>query len=294
LVLETSHSLGSILKTERERRGLSLQEVFEATRITTQNLAALEEDRFDYFPNKVYSRAFLRDYANYLGLDSSVLLTRYEDEWAKPVGSPKTPSPEQGKKSGSKTWAVILVIVLLLAACAVGLYYWQATSGGATRTDDVAETRGAPSPPDQDAATLPSPPSVDGEDQTSSAPDEPSEQPETETNPPVTDKVVVEIKAIGQVWVRVYVDDNPKPVYMNIMPAGQTLQWSGLKKISVRVARANAAEIRLNGVAVPPLSTGEGPANGTFTMDDVKRVTSLDTSNGSSPNQAPNPGAQPR
>ena len=64
-------SIGQVLRAERDKRGLSLSEVYDDTKITIQNLEALEQDRFDYFPNRVYARAFLRDYANFLGLDSA-------------------------------------------------------------------------------------------------------------------------------------------------------------------------------------------------------------------------------
>ena len=74
-------SIGQILRAGRETRGLSLDEVHEATNITVQNLSALEDDRFDHFPNRVYARAFLRDYSNFLGMDSPSLLTHYEEEW---------------------------------------------------------------------------------------------------------------------------------------------------------------------------------------------------------------------
>ena len=116
-------SIGEILKQEREGRGLSLHDVHEATKITSQYLSALEEDRFDSFPNKVYARAFLRDYANFLSLNSSDLLTRYEDEWS---GGREVEQVVTHKSSAwgvlFRVFAVVIVLGILSAtditACA--------------------------------------------------------------------------------------------------------------------------------------------------------------------------------
>lgn len=110
-------SIGEALKTRRTEKGLSLADVFEATKITMQNLAALEENRFDAFANRVYARAFLRDYANYLGLDSAELLQRYESDW---IAS--TPMPVVKKRRSPI--AAIIVVLLLLGLAATGAYYY--------------------------------------------------------------------------------------------------------------------------------------------------------------------------
>jgi cytoskeleton protein RodZ len=294
LNLDTSNSLGSILKTEREKRGLGLQQVFEATRITTQNLAALEDDRFDYFPNKVYSRAFLRDYANYLGLDSSLLLARYEDEWSRPAPQDQTPAPERATARGSKAWVVIVIMIVLAAACAAGVYYKTKMADKAAQSQQYPETTVTEPATPEGMATVPKAPPVNGQDESAPTPTEPTT--ETAAQPPVTDRVVVQITAkdTEPLWVRVYTDASPRPVYMSTMQPGQTLEWSGAKKVTVRVARGNAADVKLNGVALPPLGTEETPANGVFTLEDVKRVIKAAGSETSSPTPGPNPTPGPR
>ena len=63
-------TIGELLKNRRVEKDMTLADVHEATKITVENLAALEENRFEIFSSRVYARAFLRDYANYLGIDS--------------------------------------------------------------------------------------------------------------------------------------------------------------------------------------------------------------------------------
>ena len=68
----------SNLKAAREARGLSLNDVFDATRVSRINLEALENDDFDRLPPPVYTRNFIRKYAQAVGVDEKPILDRYE------------------------------------------------------------------------------------------------------------------------------------------------------------------------------------------------------------------------
>ncbi len=61
---------GEELRSQRERRGISLDEVAVATRVSLRHLSALEEDRFTELPGGVFSRGIVRSYAQCCGLDS--------------------------------------------------------------------------------------------------------------------------------------------------------------------------------------------------------------------------------
>ncbi|OQX52535.1 MAG: hypothetical protein B5M54_08675 [Candidatus Aminicenantes bacterium 4484_214] len=71
-------SLGQDLKKEREVRGISLQEIAEATKISLRYLQALEEDQFELLPGKFLTRAIIRSYAQQIGLDPEKILQRYQ------------------------------------------------------------------------------------------------------------------------------------------------------------------------------------------------------------------------
>lgn len=62
-------SIGQSLRKARENRGISLEEVSKATKIRTEYLVALEGDDFERLPNNVFSRGFVRAYAEVVGLD---------------------------------------------------------------------------------------------------------------------------------------------------------------------------------------------------------------------------------
>src|SRR5512138_1557575 len=62
-------TIGQKLKIAREDKRLTLEKVFEATRIRVQYLQALEADDLSVMPSPVQARGYLRNYAEYLGLD---------------------------------------------------------------------------------------------------------------------------------------------------------------------------------------------------------------------------------
>jgi cytoskeletal protein RodZ len=57
------------LRREREMRGVSLREIADGTKISIRFLQALEEDRVDALPGGLFPRAFVKQYALFLGLD---------------------------------------------------------------------------------------------------------------------------------------------------------------------------------------------------------------------------------
>jgi cytoskeletal protein RodZ len=69
-----TQTIGQRLKTEREEQRLTLEKVFEATRIRVPYLQALEEDDPSVLPSPVQARGYLRNYAEFLGLDFEQML----------------------------------------------------------------------------------------------------------------------------------------------------------------------------------------------------------------------------
>jgi cytoskeleton protein RodZ len=62
-------SFGESLRRERELRGVSLREIAEGTKISLRFLQALEEDRTEVLPGGLFPRAFVKQYAQFIGLD---------------------------------------------------------------------------------------------------------------------------------------------------------------------------------------------------------------------------------
>ncbi|MEK7356380.1 MAG: helix-turn-helix domain-containing protein, partial [Bdellovibrionota bacterium] len=71
---------GQILKENRERRGISVNEVAIATKINVRTIMAMESGDVDKLPPKTFLRGFVRAYASYLELDVESLLNTFFDE----------------------------------------------------------------------------------------------------------------------------------------------------------------------------------------------------------------------
>ncbi len=71
-------TVGEILLSSRERAGLTLEYVSQETKVPRKMLEYLETDNFEAIPAKVYVKGFLRSYANILGLDANLVLSKYE------------------------------------------------------------------------------------------------------------------------------------------------------------------------------------------------------------------------
>jgi len=69
-----TQTIGQRLKAEREAQKLTLEKVFEDTRIRVSYLQALEADELSSVPSPVQARGYLRNYAEYLGLNFQELL----------------------------------------------------------------------------------------------------------------------------------------------------------------------------------------------------------------------------
>jgi hypothetical protein len=118
--------IGRSLREAREGRGLELGQVAAATLIRTGYLVALESEHFDALPGRAYARAFLREYAEFLGLDGQVFLDEFEachpDAEQQPIVPARLPQPIRLKPY--LTTAAGIAALLLL-----GLLAWRSGDG---------------------------------------------------------------------------------------------------------------------------------------------------------------------
>jgi len=67
-------TIGEILKTAREERDLSLEEISLLTKVNLKYLAAIEANNWDVLPSSVQQKGFVRTYARVLEIDPGPLL----------------------------------------------------------------------------------------------------------------------------------------------------------------------------------------------------------------------------
>jgi len=226
-------SFGAWLRRQREMREITLREISDATKISLRYLEALEQERFDLLPAKVFARGFLRQYARYVGLDPDEAVNRLlvaedgeggeeddEDRSEATGGGWKPVKPSAG------TWKnVVLVVglaVLLLAL--VFLVPWLIERFG-------SEERAEEPPPgvalSEPAEEPPAPPPAPAAPEAPAAPLE------------------VTLDFRQNCWVEAAVDGEPRVAEMRVQ--GESLQLQAQERVTLRLGNAGAVEVEVNG-----------------------------------------------
>src|SRR5580698_1694259 len=73
--------MGDILRVERQRRSVQLEQVAAETKIGIQFLKAMEENRFEQLPGGLFTRSFLRQYARALELDEANVIAAFKEQF---------------------------------------------------------------------------------------------------------------------------------------------------------------------------------------------------------------------
>jgi transcriptional regulator with XRE-family HTH domain len=97
-----SGSLGARLRHQRERRGLTIAEISSATKIGPALLEALERDDVSRWPSGIFRRAFVRSYAQIVGLDPEEVVREFTECFPDPAGPPRS-TPALARESDGST-----------------------------------------------------------------------------------------------------------------------------------------------------------------------------------------------
>src|ERR671919_738527 len=83
--------IGQTLRETRMRQRIDMMEVETATKIRAKYLRALENEEWDLLPGSTFVKTFLRTYADYLELDSRLLVEEYRQRYERPATQDLTP-----------------------------------------------------------------------------------------------------------------------------------------------------------------------------------------------------------
>lgn len=129
---------GERLRREREMRGISLEEIAEATKIGTRSLRALEQENFSQLPGGIFNKGFVRAYARFLGIDEEQAVSDYlaameeQQQSAEPahleeIARQVQAQREQISKSQNNTlmWFGVALIAAIVGLGIFGWHAWQ-------------------------------------------------------------------------------------------------------------------------------------------------------------------------
>ena len=112
-------TLGEMLRGARERKKVRIAQVASETRIPRERLEALEANALEKFPDDVYMKGNIRNYALYLGVDPDTAITLYrkarpEIEKIRPLQSVTT--HRRITPVALYSLLIVLLLVLLMIA----------------------------------------------------------------------------------------------------------------------------------------------------------------------------------
>ncbi len=106
--------IGKTLREERERQGKTLKDVHNATKISIHNLKAIEEGDLGSLPHPVYVKGFIKNYADFLGLDGSELSQRFFQACELLNGNVDRMREFEEIERKKMFWAIVLSCVLVI------------------------------------------------------------------------------------------------------------------------------------------------------------------------------------
>jgi hypothetical protein len=255
---EALRELGRMAREKRENARLSLENIYERTRIRLEYLQGIEDGNYQGFPDLVYTKGFVRTYLSVVGAedikDDFIMWLSKDGTKERHLPPPTNilgngTSPTKGFKPASHLW---LFAVLLLALLGSGGYVWYSWGGnpfvldlGRFRADlpfegkeEASEETAAGEISSQDLPALISPDNV----VLAILPTSESLAPEPE---PETAAPSLRIRAVGDVWTRVIIGG--KTVFSKTMKSGDEASWELTGEARVTYGRPNMAEVTLNG-----------------------------------------------
>lgn len=140
------NEIGEILKKARIEKGYTLDDLQQTTKIQKRYLEAIEQGNTEILPGRFYARAFVKQYADIVGLDGEELLNEHyqvsaeevSEEFAESISA--SPSRVQGKKgnvlSNLGNQLPTIFIFLLVAMILIIIYFAFRRT---TPTDKVEE-----------------------------------------------------------------------------------------------------------------------------------------------------------
>ena len=283
-------SFGVRLQREREMRGISLDEIAEATKIGTRSLKALESGEFDKLPGGIFNKGFVRAYARYLGIDEDQAVSDYLTAVGEAEQNPPVPAddakpaaaklmvieaPEE-ESSAAAPLAVLLAIVLVIAGLGYGGWrYYQARRANAS-----ARRVGAPPaafkpaviPPAQAAAPpVSSPPAAAPRTNAETASSTPAPKTSASSAPSASDQQGFEllIRAREDSWMSITADG--KEVMSGTLKAESARSVRAHDRVVVKVGNAGGVQISYNGKPVAPVGDAGQTRTLTFTPSGLQQ-----------------------
>jgi len=264
------------LKSEREKKKISLAQIASDTHISLRYLECIEEGRYNDLPGGVYNRAFIKAYCESINLDPREILEHYDAQVSTSIQekSPKTVilPPQQ---SSFVIPIPILIWSIMLLISAIGLFfsrgwiaelftpYFAEKPAAEVRYQNLPESgKDVPSTYSGTSAAVAESAGMTGTSTGNAAVTrETGKTVSPSAASPGTDpvrsvissetKLRMEVVATETCWISVDVDGRPSS--RRLMEPGEEQVFNALERLSILVGNAGGVHLKINGKPTKPL-----------------------------------------
>lgn len=268
--------LGALLKRAREQKGFSLEDIQDLTKIQKRYLQAIEEGNYKVLPGNFYVRAFVKNYAEAVGLNTDEVLEQFNREAPSSVTEPAPEPVMLPRRATARTsdrfskWGFTLLMWMFLVLIVVIFYIFvikQPESDNKTADQNTNITNES-KPPSEEETPPPDGAAAEGE-----GADPNSSGGQTEQTPPpstptsdytltfvekkgsteyytvnLTGTKTFVMKVNGRAWSEVREDNNKgKVLQSGLDDAGKEYTFEVQGGIYFNLGRSDNVEISLNG-----------------------------------------------
>jgi cytoskeleton protein RodZ len=261
---------GLLLRRARESKGLTIDDLSRATKVSRSVLTAIEAGDVAHLPATIYTRGFVKAYAREVGLNPDEMAITYLghlEALAPPPaesGAPRSaaaPVQREVMQLHDDT-AMILAGAqarrlggLVTACSAIGLvvYVWSASRPPANTV----------SAPTESAAPLDVEPAAPAR-----AAELDAVRADTEALEAMSGPLQIELRASADCWVIVTIDG--QQVLAKLLQTGDQRTFTANNELLLRVGDPGALTYSINGRAGRPLGRAREPVDVRFTRDNIR------------------------
>jgi cytoskeleton protein RodZ len=218
--------IGTHLREARERRGVTLQQIAEATKLSRTTLLYIERNGFDQLPGGIFTKGYLRAYAAEVGADPEEVVREYVRQNPDPVDEAPAPPPARRLAAGRYYVPAGVAVGLMLVAYSAMHRSGREETPAAVSPVEVA----APVAPIEDLGAV------------------------AELLPAIRRSELplsLEIQATRECWVSVVADG--ASVLYRLIPSGERVTVLARDMLVLRVGDPGALAYTLNGAVGRPL-----------------------------------------
>ena len=252
----TSSGFGQMLREARERRGISLRQIANATKISVGVLDALERNDISKLPGGIFGRAFVRSYATEVGLDPEATIQSFIEQFPNDSVVAGHPASDRVEDHGAgetdrQTAGTFLWLAVIAVPIAAALLYF-ATIGRRASTDAVpVETTASARAPEPAPASpsAPAPPAAASAEPAAVAPTTLATAAPAAAAPAPTatsgDQLAIVLTAKRPCWVSATVDG--QKTIERLLQTGEKQTVTVRREMVLTAGDASAIALQFNG-----------------------------------------------